>query len=147
MNLDVRTLVHRTSLVAGSLGVLLSPIPLLDELALMPVYGVLARRIARRHALAWAQMPWRPILKSTGVGLVARAAVNVTFVAVPGVAAVVSAATAAALTEILGEYVDGVCAAPADARTLTIREVMEMLKKAATLKVAERTGRAAPATA
>lgn len=131
---EVRALVHRTSVVSAGLGVLLSPIPLLDELALFPVYGVLCTRIARWHSLRWGQVPWRPILKSTTVGLVARAAVNVVFVAVPGVAAVTSAASAAALTEILGEYIDGVCTDPATARTLTVREVIAMLKKSVASK-------------
>jgi uncharacterized protein (DUF697 family) len=130
----VRDLIHRTSVLSGGLGVLLSPIPLLDELALFPVYTVLSTRIARSHELEWREMPWRPILKSTAVGLVARAAVNVAFVAVPGVAAVTSAATAAALTEILGRYVDGVCVTPEAAQTLTVREVIDMLKKAVALK-------------
>ncbi len=145
MNANVRALVHRTSVISAGLGVLLSPIPLLDELALFPVYSILCTRIARWHSLKWGEVPWRPILKSTTVGLVARAAVNVVFVAVPGVSAVASAASAAALTEILGEYIDGVCADPAAARTLTVREVMALLKKAASVAVAN-PGKAAAAS-
>jgi uncharacterized protein (DUF697 family) len=130
----VRDLIHRASVISGGIGVILSPIPLLDELALFPVYTVLSTRIARTHELAWGQMPWRPILKSTAAGLLARAAVNVAFIAVPGVAAVTSAATAAALTEILGHYVDGACDAPASAQTLTVKEVIALLKKSVALK-------------
>jgi hypothetical protein len=51
------------------------------------------------------------------------------------VSAVASAATAAATAEILGQYVDGVCGAPADAKVLTVKEVMAMLKEHASLKV------------
>jgi uncharacterized protein (DUF697 family) len=127
----IRTLINRTSVVSAGLGVLLSPFPFLDELALVPVYGVLSTRIAREHKLGWNQTPWSPIAKSTGVGLVARAAVNITFVFVPGAAAVVSAATAAALTEILGQYVDDACSEPSAARALSVRDVMAMLKKTA----------------
>jgi uncharacterized protein (DUF697 family) len=136
VNARTRELIHRTSIVSASLGVALSPFPLLDELALFPVYTVLSARIARGHELEWAHVPWRPILKSTAIGLVARAAVNVAFVAVPGVAAVTSAATAAALTEILGQYIDGVCDAPTSAQTLTVKEVMVMLKQSVALKTA-----------
>jgi uncharacterized protein (DUF697 family) len=135
VNARIKELIHRTSVLSAGLGVALSPIPLLDELALFPVYTVMARRIARGHELAWSGTPWRPILKSTAIGLVARAAVNVAFIAVPGVAAVTSAATAAALAEVLGQYVDGVCSAPADAKILTVKEVMAMLKEHASLKV------------
>jgi uncharacterized protein (DUF697 family) len=131
MNPDVSALIHRTSVVSASLGVLLSPIPFLDELALFPVYGVMSSRIARHHAIAFRAMPWSPILKSTAVGLVARAVVGLAFFYLPGVSAVGSAATAALLTEILGQYVDEVCARPEAAATLTVREVMSLLKQRA----------------
>lgn len=129
MEPGVRSLIHKTSVLAAGLGVVLSPIPLLDELALFPVYNVLSSRIAKHHALTWGQIPWRPILKSTTAGLVARAGVNITVALVPGVSAVGSAATAAALTEILGEYIDNACRDPAAAKTLKVREVFDMLKR------------------
>jgi uncharacterized protein (DUF697 family) len=138
LNEKIQKLIHRTSVLSGGLGVVLSPIPLLDELALFPVYTVLSARIAKNHDLSFTKMPWRPILKSTAVGLLARAAVNVAFVAVPGVAAVTSAATAAALTEILGQHIDEICVKPGE--PLTVKQVIEAIKKAASLKPA------APAT-
>jgi uncharacterized protein (DUF697 family) len=137
MNEKIQKLIHRTSVLSGGLGVLLSPIPLLDELALFPVFTVLSARIAKNHQLSFTKMPWKPILKSTAVGLLARAAVNVAFVAVPGVAAVTSAATAAALTEILGQHVDDLCVAPG--QPLTVKQVIELIKKTASLKPAPAT--------
>jgi uncharacterized protein (DUF697 family) len=125
---SVRKLIHRTTAWTAGVGVVLSPIPLLDELALFPMYNVLSYRIARRHSLKWGQMPWRPILRSTTAGLVARAAVNITVALLPGVSAVGSAATAAALTEILGTYIDAACADPAAASTLTVKDVFGLLK-------------------
>ena len=126
----VKSLVHRTSVVTAGLGVILSPIPLLDELVLFPVYTVLSARIAKRHSLKWMQIPWRPILKSTTAGLVARGVVNVTVALLPGVSAVGSAVTAAALTEILGDYVDGACREPSAAKTLAVKDVIALLKRA-----------------
>jgi uncharacterized protein (DUF697 family) len=126
---DVKILVHRTSMVTGGIGVVLSPLPLVDELVLFPVYAVFSSRIAKRHGLAWKQVPWRPILKSTAAGLVARAVVNLTVAFVPGVSTVGTAATAVALTEILGEYVDETCRAPEGAKPLTVKGVVEMLKR------------------
>ncbi len=126
----IKSLIHRTSAWCAGVGVALSPIPLLDELALFPMYNVLSWRIARRHKLKWKQIPWRPILNSTTAGLVARAGVNITFAVLPGVSAVGSAATAAALTEILGHYVDDACNDPVAAKTLTVRNVFDMLKSA-----------------
>jgi uncharacterized protein (DUF697 family) len=130
MDAAVRKLIHRTSAWTAGVGVVLSPIPLLDELALFPIYNVLSVRIARAHALSLREMPWRPILKSTTAGLMARAAVNVTVALVPGVSAIGSAASAVALTEILGTYIDAACADPAAASSLTIKDVFGRLKAA-----------------
>ena len=129
MEPDVRSLIHRTSVVSAGFGVVLSPIPLLDELALVPIYTVLTARIGRRHSLKWSQIPWRPILKTTAAGLVARAGINLTVALVPGVSAVGSAATAVALTEIFGTYVDGACADPAAAKPMSVKLVFSMLKE------------------
>jgi uncharacterized protein (DUF697 family) len=129
VNEEVTALVHKTSIVSATIGVVLSPVPLLDELVLIPVFAAMTKRIARAHAID--RVPWKPIAKSTAVGLVARGLVNIAFVAIPGVSTAVDAATAAALTEVLGKYVDETCADPAAARTLKVREVMGMLKAAA----------------
>jgi uncharacterized protein (DUF697 family) len=127
---DTRALVHKTSIANATIAVVLSPIPLVDELILMPVFGVLGARIAKRHQVAKGKTPWRPMMKSAAVGLVARALVNVTVAAVPGVSAAVGAATAVALTEILGEHFDTACADPEHAKALAVREVVDMLKRA-----------------
>jgi uncharacterized protein (DUF697 family) len=127
---EVRALIHKTSAWCAGVGVALSPIPLVDEIVLFPVYSVFSARIGKRHGVKWGQMPWRPILKSTTAGLVARGMVNVTVALIPGVSAVASGATAAALTEILGEYYDDACRDPSSAQTLTVRGVVDMLKRA-----------------
>jgi uncharacterized protein (DUF697 family) len=127
---DVKKLIHRTSAVAAGISVVLSPIPLLDEVVLLPAYGIFTARIASRHGLGMAQIPWRPIWKSAFAGLLARGVVNIGVAFVPGVSAVAGAATAAALTEIFGHYVDEACREPATAMPLTIRGVIATLKLA-----------------
>ncbi len=129
MNEEVTAVVHRTSVASATIGIVLSPVPLLDELVLIPVLAAMTKRIARAHGID--RVPWRPIRKSTAVGLVARGLVNAVFIPVPGVSTAVDAATAAALTEIIGKYVDETCREPGAARTLKVREVMTMLKAAA----------------
>jgi uncharacterized protein (DUF697 family) len=124
----VERLIRRTSVVTGALGVVLSPIPLADELLLVPVYGVLAARIGRDHGLAARRIPWRPIFVTTIAGLAARAAVNVTVSYIPGVAAVANAATAVALTRFIGRYVDEACAHPEQARGLGVQDVIESIR-------------------
>jgi len=125
---DVRALVHKTSIASATIGVVLSPVPLLDEIVLVPVFAAMTKRIARRHALA--RVPWSPVVKSIVIGLVARGVVIIPFAPVPGVSTAVDAATAVALTEILGEYVDAVCRDPSSAKPLKVREVVAMIQRA-----------------
>lgn len=124
----VRKIVRNTSFVGFGLGVVLSPIPLADELLLLPVYTVMSARIGRARGLSVTKVPWRPIWKSTLAGLAARAAINVTVSFVPGVAAVANAASAMALTQILGAYVDEACASPEQAETLTAKHFIDLIK-------------------
>jgi uncharacterized protein (DUF697 family) len=130
MNEDIRKLVTRTSVVAGSLAVVLSPVPLADEIVFVPVLGIMAARIGRGHGLPLRDVPWRPIAKTTLAALTARATLNLAVSYIPGVAAAANAVSAVTLTHLLGDYVDGACASPAEARPLSLREIGARLKEA-----------------
>jgi len=106
---DVARTIRRATIASIAVGVILSPIPLADELVLLPGYGVLTARIARAHGLSLAEVPWRPIAVTAVAGLGARAAVNVTVSYIPFVAAAANAASAVALTQFMGRYVDTAC--------------------------------------
>ena len=127
MTPELKSTVRRTSFVAAGLGAVLSPIPLIDELALFPVYGWLAARVGSAHGLSFAQVPWRPAARTAFNGLVARAGLNLAVSYIPGVAAVANAASAALLTELLGDWLDQACAHPAEARPWGIREVANLM--------------------
>jgi uncharacterized protein (DUF697 family) len=128
MSPRVEKLIRRTSLVTAGIGVVFSPIPLLDELVLLPIYGVMASRIGKHHSLSFAAMPWRPIGATAVAGLAARAAVNLTVSYVPGLAAVANAVSALALTQFLGRYVDEACAHPEDVKALRVKEIMSAMR-------------------
>jgi len=128
MTPGVERLIRRTSIATGALGVILSPIPLADELLLLPVYAFLSLRIGKDHSLDARAIPWRPICTTTLAGLAARAAVNVTVSYIPGVAAAANAATAVALTQFLGRYVDEACAHPENATPLGVKDVIERIR-------------------
>jgi uncharacterized protein (DUF697 family) len=130
MSPGVERLIRRTSLLTAGLGVVFSPIPLIDELLLFPIYGVLASRISKDHGLAFGQVPWKPIATTAVAGLAARAAVNVTVSYIPGVAAVANAVSALALTQFFGRYVDEACAHPTEARPLSVQEVVSHFRAA-----------------
>jgi uncharacterized protein (DUF697 family) len=102
----VKSVITQTTLASVALGVVLSPIPLADEILLVPIYGVMTLRIGRARGKKFGAVPWRPIGTAVLAGLAARAAANVSFAFVPGVAAVANAISAAALTKLIGEYAD-----------------------------------------
>ena len=105
-------IVNTTAAFAAGLGAVLSPIPLADEIALMPIYAAMAIRIGKAHGIDAGNLPWKPILTTAGTGLAARAAINLSVSFVPGVAAVANAVSAAALTEIVGRYTEAACEKP-----------------------------------
>src|SRR4051812_17093059 len=126
---DVRKTVRRTSMVACAIAVVLSPVPLADEIALLPVFGVMATRIGKARGLAPRALPWKPLASTAVAALAARAAINVTVSYIPGVAAVANAVSAVTLTHLLGAYIDDACADPAAARPLSVREIGQKLRE------------------
>src|SRR6516162_5727063 len=103
---QVKSVILQTTVVSAALGVVLSPIPLADELLLVPIYGVMTARIGRARGIGLHQVRWKPIGTAIFAGLAARAAANVGFAFIPGVAAVANCISAAALTQVLGAYAD-----------------------------------------
>jgi uncharacterized protein (DUF697 family) len=108
-NKRVKRVIWQTTIASGALGVLLSPIPLADELLLVPIYGVMTVRIAGARGVSVLKVPWRPIGGAILAGLAARAAANVSFALIPGVAAVANMVSAVALTKLIGDYADKTC--------------------------------------
>ncbi len=124
----VQKMINRTSVTSAVIGAILSPIPLVDEILLLPIYANMARRIARLRELPRKQMPWRPILRTTMNGLMARAGLNLAVSFIPGVAAIANAASAAVLTQLIGKYVDEAVAAPAEAKPIGVTAIVNALK-------------------
>lgn len=130
MNDQIRAAITKASGTSAVLAAVLSPIPLADEIILIPVFGVLATRIGKHHGLSAGALPWRAISVTALSGLTARATLNLAVSFIPGVAAVANAASAVALTEFFGRFVDEACAQPAEAKGVGVKAVFEMLKGA-----------------
>ena len=128
MKIEVKRTVRNTTIFAAGIAVLLSPIPLADELVFLPTYGLMARNIARHHAIAARSLPWKSIMTTVGGALAARAAVNLSVAALPGVSAAANATSAVFLTTLLGNYVDAICTNPSAPRAMSMREVLAQLK-------------------
>ena len=102
--------IHTSSVLACAAAAVLSPIPLADEVALLPILGLMAQQIGRAHGLGLGDIPWRRLAVAATKVLVARGVANLAVSLVPGVAAVANAASAFAATESLGRRADAVCA-------------------------------------
>jgi uncharacterized protein (DUF697 family) len=134
---EIRKLVTKTTYVTGTLAVVLSPVPLADEIAFLPVFGVMASRIAKAHGLRMKEIPWRPIATTTLAALAARATLNLAVSYIPGVAAVANAVSAVTLTRMLGSYMDQACTEPGAAETLSVKDIAARMKEALQAKNAK----------
>lgn len=130
MTPEISRVIHRTSAAAAAVAAVLSPVPMADEVVLLPVFGYLATRIGRAHGLAVRELPWSPLARTAATGLVARATLNLAVAFIPGVAAVANASSAAALTEWFGRYADRACADPANATPAPMGEIFAQLRSA-----------------
>jgi uncharacterized protein (DUF697 family) len=134
MRAEVRRTVRNTCIFSASIAVVLSPIPLADELVFIPTYGLMARNIAKHHSIATRSLPWKSIMKTVGGALAARAAVNLSVAALPGVSAAANATSAVFLTTLLGAYMDALCTDPTAPRAMSMREILAQMKARVTAK-------------
>jgi uncharacterized protein (DUF697 family) len=134
MRVEVKRTIRNTSIITAGIAVVLSPIPLADELVFFPAYGLMARSIAKHHSIAARSLPWKSIMKTVGGALAARAAVNLSVAALPGVSAAANATSAVFLTTLLGNYVDAICTNPSAPRALSMREILQQMKARVTAK-------------
>lgn len=102
--------IRRASVASAGISVVLSPIPLADEIALVPVYAWLTMRVARARRKAARDVPWPSLAKVAVAGLFVRGAIDATVATVPGLSALVNATTAVGLTHVYGACVDDACA-------------------------------------
>jgi uncharacterized protein (DUF697 family) len=121
--------VRATSVGAAGVAAILSPIPLADEVVLLPALVGLGASIGRERGLGLRALPWRVLTTAAVAGLASRAAVNLAVAYLPGVAAVTNAATAFALTRFYAAWADAACADPQHARPPRFEELVSALRK------------------
>jgi len=103
-------LTHRFTAGVAAVGFVVEPIPLLDEMLMIPMQYVLAGSIARARGEKLSSVPWAraSLIIWGGVGL--RSVSELLFSLVPVVGPASNAALALVTTEVLGHYVDGALA-------------------------------------
>ena len=109
MEARTHALVRGATIAAAVGAAALSPVPMADEVLLLPTFLGLGAVVGRRHGLDLRQIPWATLGKAAVLVLTSRAGFNATVAFVPGVAAAVNATTAYALTSTYGNWVDSVC--------------------------------------
>lgn len=132
MKPEIEAVVKRSCAMGAAIAVVASPVPLADELALLPLYGWMAVRIGREHGLEARALPWRAMSATVAKGLLARGLMNLSVSFLPGVAAVANAASVTAFTWWLGGYMDRACGAPGEATVPPVREMFALLKSLVT---------------
>ena len=105
-----KRIVRATGLGAAAIAAVLSPVPLADELVIGPGLLGIGALVGLDRGLTWRELPWRSLAATAAAGLGARAAMNLAVTSVPGVAAVVNAATAFALMCAYADWADRACA-------------------------------------
>jgi uncharacterized protein (DUF697 family) len=88
------------------------PIPALDELIVVPIHYSLCTRLAKKHGIPRANLPWKQIRKIIWYGAAARLVANFSLGLVPLVGMFANAVTAIALTEFLALYIEETLANP-----------------------------------
>jgi uncharacterized protein (DUF697 family) len=88
------------------------PVPMLDELIVVPIHYALCVKVARARSFSILKLPWKPIKKIIWYGAAARLVGNFSLGLVPVVGMFSNAITAIALTEYLGRYLDEAIANP-----------------------------------
>lgn len=107
-----RQLIRRSAWGSAALAAALSPVPFADELLLAPFYAWATRRMAHLHEVPLQHLPLADLARTAAIGLGVRAGLNAGVAFVPGVAALMNAATAALLTHLYLDEVDRTCSSP-----------------------------------
>jgi uncharacterized protein (DUF697 family) len=123
-----RDVVKGAGLGTAVVAAILSPIPLADELVLLPALLWVGAAVGRDRGLALGDLPWRAFTTTALVGLGARAGLNLAVSFLPGVAAVANAVSAFALTWAYAHWADAACADPEHARAPTPQSFAELLR-------------------
>ena len=105
----VRNAIRISGIVSAGVAAVLSPIPLADEIMMLPILTALTLRIGSAHELPLGEIPWKPVGVAAAKALGARAVGNLAVAGFPGVALIANAVSAYALSGYVGREADRLC--------------------------------------
>lgn len=139
MEQRTRRLTNIYSGVSAVAAFVTQPVPMLDELIVVPIHYALCVKVARSRNFSILKLPWRPIKKIIWYGAAARLVGNFSIGLVPIVGMFSNAITAIALTEFLGRYLDEAIANPdSPPPDVTMESLKELFTNALKKKSAEK---------
>ena len=106
MDPAIRRMTTRYSALTAVASFVTQPIPVVDEIVVIPIHYWFAGAVTRRHGRGVLGAPWWQLHKIIWGGAGVRAASRFTLGFVPLAGAVSNAITATVVTELLSEYLD-----------------------------------------
>jgi uncharacterized protein (DUF697 family) len=106
MEPKTRRITNTYSGVAAVVAFFTQPVPLLDEVIVVPIHYGLTVRLARSRGVSVFKLPWRSVQRIIWYGAGARLVTNMSLGLVPVVGAFANSITAIALTEFLARWLD-----------------------------------------
>jgi uncharacterized protein (DUF697 family) len=128
METNSRRLTRKYAMISAAISVVAHPIPAADELLVIPVHYRLSMKMARAQGARLRDLPWRQLHKIIWGGAAVRFCFDVGFGFVPVAGALAHAATAGALTEILGRYLDEALRRPGPPPPMTLKTLKDSLR-------------------
>jgi uncharacterized protein (DUF697 family) len=126
-----RRITNMTSGVTAVTAFITGPIPLLDEVVVIPMHYYFVLRMAKARGVSPLQLPWRNIQRVIWYGAGARFVGNVTLGLIPLTGSLVNSVTAIALTEYLGRYMDDILTRPMEpAPEITFAALRDLFNRA-----------------
>jgi uncharacterized protein (DUF697 family) len=127
MTTETRRILRRYRIASAVTSVVTHPVPLVDELFVIPIHYAFVVRLARARGVKVRDVPWRQVQQLIWGGAGVRFGFDLAFGVVPVAGAIAHAITASALTQVLGEYLDEALDKPSSPPPVTVQGIKQSL--------------------
>lgn len=129
MEPKLRRLTNRYATISALVSAATHPVPAVDEIIVVAIHYHFSAKVVRAREAKLLDLPWWRVNKIIWGGAALRFFFDLTFGIVPVAGAVAHATSAAALTEVLGRYLEEVLRNPGSPPPMTIRALRDSLRR------------------
>jgi hypothetical protein len=130
MDERTRKLTTRYARLSVGVGLLFTPLPMLDEVVVVPLHYALCRKLAKERGVRPKDLPWKQLRRIIWWGAGARTALAASLSPIPIAGTVANVVTAYALTEFLSTYLDEALSHPErPAREITRADLVNLFER------------------